>query len=255
MKLPNPFPGTVQTTVQVISTTTVNPTKTYEYKQAGTKGVLIAVVLDESGSMLSCWDATIAGFNEYVASQRANTTAGAAYLTLNKFDSPHITTVFANRPIEEVPALDKNSYRPNGGTNLLDAIGYTIEQTNNTLAGFKREDRPGVIIICTTDGEENASNKYNNQTIKDMVKSAEAADWSFIFMGANIDSFAVGSNFGMSVNNTVNYSTQNMAGTYSGLSATTSRIRSAKVAGVDTQTIYARSMFTDEEKSNMGDRK
>ena len=251
MKLPNPFPAAVQTTVQVTTITTIAPTKTFEYKQAGTKGVLIAVVLDESGSMLSCWDPTIAGFNEYVASQRANTTAGAAYLTLNKFDAPHIKTVFANRPIEEVPALDKNSYRPNGGTNLLDAIGYTIEQTNTTLATFKREDRPGVIIVITTDGAENASDKYNNQTIKDMVKSAEASDWSFIIMGAKIASFSVDSSFGMSQTNTVNYRTQNMAGTYSGLSATTSRMRSAKAAGVDTQTIYERSMFSNAEREGM----
>lgn len=251
MTLPNPFPAAVHTTVQVTTTTTIAPIKTYEYKQAGTKGVLIAVVLDESYSMNSCRDATIAGFNEYVAGQRANTIAGAAYLTLNKFDSPHIKTVFTNRPIEEVPALDKKNYRPNGGTNLLDAIGYTIEQTNTVLATYKREDRPGVIIIVTTDGAENASNKYNNQTIKDMVKAAEAADWSFIFMGANIDSFSVGSSFGMSATNTVNYSTHNMAGTYSGLSATTSRMRSAKVAGVDTQTIYQTQMFSEEEKKGM----
>jgi len=249
MSLPNPFPGVVQTTVQV--TTTINPTKTYEYKQAGTKGTQISVVLDESGSMNSCWDATIAGFNEYVAKQKADTSSGVVYLTLNKFDSPHIKTVFANRPITEVPQLDKMNYRPNGGTNLLDAIGYTIEQTNKFLSTFKREERPGVIIVITTDGAENASTKYNNQTIKDMVKAAEAADWSFIFMGANIDSFSVGSSFGMSANNSVNYSTSNMAGTYSALSATTSRMRSAKAAGVDTLTIYETAMFTDSEKKEM----
>ena len=250
MNLPNPFPGVVQTTVQVTTTTTTTNNK-HNFHKAGTNGVLMAFVLDESGSMNSCWDSTIAGFNEYVESQKANANAGDAYLTLVKFDSPHIKTVFENRPIYEVPLLDKMNYRPNGGTNLLDAIGYAINQVNKTMGLKDENNRPGVIITILTDGAENASNKYNNQTIKDMVKSAEAADWSFIFMGANIDSFSVGSSFGMSAANTVNYSTQNMAGTYSGLGATTSRMRSAKVAGLDNQTIYKTQMFTDEEKRGM----
>lgn len=249
MILPNPFPAGIQATVQVKTTVTTTPK--YKFKKAGTAGTLIAVILDESGSMSSCWDATIAGFNEYVAGQRAATDAGAAYLTLNKFDAPQIKTVYADRPIQEVPPLDKNSYRPNGGTNLLDAIGYTIEQVDAALAARKKKDRPGVIVVITTDGEENASQKYNNEQIKAMVKAAERADWSFVFLGANIDSFAVGSTFGMNASNTVNYSTANMGGTYASLSSTTVRMRSAKMAGMNSAAVYQTSMFTPEEKDQM----
>ncbi len=249
MNLPNPFPAglTISTKVQ---TTVTTPPK-YKFKRAGTAGTLIAVVLDESGSMASCWDATITGFNEYVAGQRAATDAGAGYLTLNKFEGGNIRTVFADRPLSEVPALDRKNYTPAGGTNLLDAIGHTIEQVNATLDKRKKRDRPGVIIVITTDGEENASRKYNNDQIKAMVAAAETSDWSFVFMGANIDSFGVGSTFGMNAMNTVNYSTANMAGTMSALSATTTRMRSAKMAGADTQTVYASAMFTESEKKSM----
>jgi hypothetical protein len=250
MILPNPFPAAATTSVTVKTTLTTAPS--YKFKRAGTAGTLIAVVLDESGSMQSCWDSTIAGFNEYVAGQRAAVaTAGAAYMTLVKFDAPHIKTVFADRPIEAVPQLNKDLYRPNGGTNLLDAIGETIQQVNAALERKKKRDRPGVIIVITTDGAENASNRFNNDQIKAMVSAAEAADWSFVFMGANIDSFAVGSTFGMSASNTVNYSTANMAGTMSALSATTTRMRSAKMSGMDTQAVYASAMFTADEKKSM----
>jgi regulation of enolase protein 1 (concanavalin A-like superfamily) len=249
MNLPNPFPAGIKTSVTVQVQTQTTPT--YKFKKAGTAGNLIAVILDESGSMSSCYAATIAGFNEYVAGQKAATEAGAAFMTLNKFDAPQIKTVFADRPIAEVPLLDKTNYRPNGGTNLLDAIGHTIEQINTALSNKKKKDRPGVIVVITTDGHENASNQYDNAKIKAMVAAAEKSDWSFVFMGANIDSFSVGSSFGMNAMNTVNYSTTNMTGTMASLSATTTRMRSAKMAGLDTQAVYSTTMFTDAEKQNM----
>lgn len=249
MNLPNPFPARISASVTTTVTTTSTPK--YKFKKAGKAGTLIAVILDESGSMNSCLDSTITGFNEYIAGQRAAKDAGAVWLTLNKFDAPHIKTVYSNLDINEVVDLNKKSYTPGGGTNLLDAIGYTIEQVNDELAGKKKKDRPGVIIVIMTDGEENSSRKFNNEMVKSMVSVAETSDWSFVFLGANIDSFAVGSNFGMNVHNTVNYSTVNMVDTMASLSATTTRMRSAKMAGMDTQTVYATSMFTDQEKANM----
>lgn len=248
MHLPNPFPASVRTTVSISTTTT--PSKSYKFKRAGTNGNLISIVLDESGSMTSCWNDTIIGFNEYVNGQRA-ADAGACWLTLNKFEGGRINTVFANSDVKTAPELSKKNYSPAGGTNLLDAIGYTIEQVNAVLASKKKKDRPGVIIVIMTDGEENLSTKYNNEMIKNMVAAAEHADWSFVFLGANIDSFSVGNTFGMNAANSVNYATANITDTMVTLSATTTRMRSAKMAGMDTQTVYATSMFTDEEKSTM----
>ena len=248
MNLPNPFPAGLQATATV--NLTIPTTTKYKFKRAGTAGNLISVVLDESGSMTSCWDDTITGFNEYVNGQRA-ADAGSCWLTLNKFEGGHIRTVFANSDIKTAPELSKKNYSPAGGTNLLDAIGYTIEQVNTLLAGKKKKDRPGVIIVIMTDGDENQSRKYNNEMIKSMVAAAEKADWSFVFLGANIDSFSVGSTFGMNVSNSVNYNTANMTGTMATLSATTTRMRSAKMAGMDTQAVYSTTMFTDEEKNSM----
>jgi hypothetical protein len=245
--LPNPFPGNAQATVA----TSVTKLPKYKFKKAGTKGNLIAVVLDESGSMSSCYDSTIAGFNEFVQGQRAAENAGDATLTLNKFDAPHIKTVYENAALSEVPALDKTNYRPNGGTNLLDCIGYTIEQVNATLEKNKKKDRPGVIVLIMTDGEENQSRKFNNDQIKAMVAAAEKADWSFVFLGANIDAFSVGANFGMNASNSVNYSTANMAQTMSVLSDTTVRMRSAKMAGMDTQAVYASASVTEDERARI----
>lgn len=250
INLPNPFPG-IQVKVNTQVTTT--PTKPqYKFKKAGKSGTLITVILDESGSMMSCQKTTISGFNEFVNGQKnADASAGTGSLTLIKFDAPQIKTEYTNRPLSEVPTLTTSNYRPNGGTNLLDAIGTAINSVNEELSKFKKKNRPGVIITIMTDGGENSSSKFNNQQIKDMVKAAEDADWTFTFLGANIDSFAVGSTFGMSMQNTVNYSTNNMAETMSALSASTTRMRSAKMSGSTTSEIYSSGLYTDDERKNM----
>lgn len=245
--LPNPFPGHVQVT----TTTTVATTPKYKFKKAGTNGNIIAVVLDESGSMGVCRDTTIAGFNEFVQGQRDAKDAGAGYLTLNKFEGGNIRTVFADRPLSEVPKLDHSSYTPAGGTNLLDAIGHTIEQVNMSLDKLKKKDRPGVIILIMTDGEENCSRRYNNDMVKAMVGAAEKADWSFVFLGANIDAFSVGATFGMSHLNSVNYSTANMAATMTATSTMTTNMRSAKLSGLDTHAVYASTTMSKEDRERI----
>jgi hypothetical protein len=252
MNLPNPFPGVaaIAPTVVQVSAPTIN--SNLKFKRAGQNGTLITVILDESGSMTSCWDTTIAGFNEYVKGQKsADTSAGEAALTLIKFDSPYIKTVYANRALSEVPELDKISYRPSGGTNLLDAIGDAITSTNQILSNLKKKDRPGVIITIMTDGGENASTRYSGDNIKAMVKAGEEADYTFVFLGANIDTFAVGSTFGMSVMNSVSYSTKNMVATMASTSASTTRIRAAKMAGVSTNAIYESGLYTADELKKM----
>jgi len=84
-----------------------------------------------------------------------------------------------------------------------------------------------------------------------MVAAAEKADWSFVFLGANIDAFSVGASFGMNTMNSVNYSTTNMAQTMGTLSATTVRMRSAKIAGLDTHAVYASTSMTAEERDRI----
>jgi hypothetical protein len=136
-------------------------------------------------------------------------------------------------------------------TNLLDAIGDTINNVNAVLDGKKKKDRPGVIITIMTDGEENASRRFNNEQIKAMVKAAETADWTFVFLGANIDSFSVGSTFGMSTSNSINYSTSNMGATMASVSSSTTRMRAAKMSGTTTADLYSRGLYTDAELKAM----
>ena len=222
---------------------------TFKAHTAGKNGTLIAVILDESGSMGSCRDATIAGFNEFLQGQRAASGAGEAYLSLVKFDAPKIKKVYENVHVNNVQPLNHSTYTPNGGTNLMDAIGQTLNSINHVLNSHKREDRPGVLVVIITDGHENSSREYNGDQIKSMVKACEASDWTFTFLGANVDAFSMGSTFGMNAANSINYSTASMGATMDVLTKTTVNLRSAKMAGTSTAEIYSQSLYSDADRS------
>jgi len=248
MNLPNPFPG-----VAINTQTTIAPAskKLPKIRRAGTNGAIICMVLDESGSMSSIRDATIEGFNGFVTQQRQDRQAGEINLTFIKFEGGNIKTVYNNQPIDQVAVLDRKGYEPAGGTNLLDAIGHGIEQVSQSLKTFAKDQRPAVIFCILTDGAENSSQKYNNQDIRNMVETAEGKEWTFTFLGANIDAFAVGQTFGMRMSNTVSYNVGNMTDVMASVSAGTSRLRYAKSQGLSNDEIYATDLYTAQEREKM----
>lgn len=230
-----------------------NTNPTFTPHRAGKMGTLIAVILDESGSMSSCKEATIAGFNEFVQGHAQPTQSGAAYLSLVKFNAPHVQTVYENVPVAQVQDLTNTTYSPGGGTNLLDAVGETITRINTFLSTLPESERPGVLIMIMTDGEENASRTYSHAQIKHMVKVCETeADFTFMFLGANVDAFAMGSTFGMNASNTAAYSTTSMRATMEVMLENTRAVRVAKSAGVSTQELYdSNSLYSDADRQKM----
>jgi hypothetical protein len=223
----------------------------FKPKRAGKKNSHIVFVLDDSGSMQSCRDATISGYNEYLEAQKvdAKETGIPTFVSLYKFDGYKLTCVFDHIPVEQVSKLDRNTYNPQGGTNLYDALGGVMMKINMTLSEHKKADRDSIIITILTDGEENSSRTFDNANIKQMVEKAEAKNWGFMFLGANIDAFAAGAALGFNHNNTMQYSTASMGETIRSASAMTSRMKSAYASGMDTSMTYASVGFTDQERS------
>lgn len=248
------------------STTTIFPKVTTTYqpavaqdlgtvfspKRAGKDKSHIIFVLDDSGSMQSCRDNTINGFNEYLKAQQEDAikTGIQTFVSLYKFDGSSVKCTVEHINVHEVAPLDHNSYNPKGGTNLLDAMGGVMMQINTKLTAVKKKDRESVIITVLTDGEENSSRTFRNTDIKTMVEKAEAKNWGFMFLGANINAFHAGSALGFGVNNTMQYSTTGTANTIRAASAMTSRMKSAYATGMDTSATYASMGFTDLERTS-----
>lgn len=156
----------------------------------------IAVVLDRSGSMRSIRDATIEGFNEFLAAQKA--VPGEAALTLAQFDHEY-DIVHDAAPLANVEPLNTTTYVPRGSTALLDAIGRTIDGLGKRLAAMPEHNRPSRIIVAImTDGLENASQTFTRARIFEMIThQRERYSWQFMFLGADQDAIAIGRDYGI----------------------------------------------------------
>lgn len=156
-------------------------------------GALITIVLDKSGSMTPLAEATIAGFNHFKAEQMEVGADASVSLTL--FDT-EVNEVCSAIPLRELPDLDATVYQPDGYTALYDAVGSAIGRTRALIeAAAAKPER--VLVAIITDGEENASSEFGRRQVFDMIRERQADGWVFVFMGANMDSYAAGEAVGV----------------------------------------------------------
>ena len=191
----------------------------------------IAFVLDRSGSMNSCQQAAIAGFNQFLVDQQK--TEGLAKLTLVLFDDEYFVPV-SSIPVQEVVPLTDDTYQPRGCTALLDAIGQTVDDLGLRLAALAEKDRPGqVIVAILTDGLENASQRFNWKEIAGMIKrQTDTYKWIFLFLGANQDAIATAANLSIAANNAANY-VADTAGSRAGQAAFSRKMSAMRRASMD----------------------
>lgn len=192
------------------------------------KTELIAV-LDESGSMVSLQQETIAGFNQFIESQK--TGPGEAFLTLVTFNHD-AKTVIDNKNVKDVDKLTDSSYYPNGFTALYDTLGNVIDSVGKRLAKTPESERPGkVVVFIVTDGEDNRSREYTAARVRSMVEhQKEKYNWEFIFFGANIDAAQAAQSIGIASSRAVNYSADvsGTKGVYVSFCNTSTSLRAGK---------------------------
>jgi hypothetical protein len=199
---------------------------------------LIGVILDRSGSMASCREATIAGFNQFLQEQqKPDTDGGRASMSLTQFDDRYEIN-FVGAPIETVPELDTQSYLPRGRTALHDAIGRTIHDIEVWVREHVWGDR--VLILIITDGQENASREYDLSAVRTLIERKERDGWNFAYMGANQDSYAVGGAMGVRSGFTQNYASTaaGVRNNFANLNVRTRRYRLAKLKGLEADTFF-----------------
>lgn len=164
----------------------------------------ILCVLDRSGSMRPLADDVIGGYNNFIEEQRKQ--PGEARVTLVLFDTGW-SRIYHSVPLLAVPTLTPQQYRADGYTALLDAVGYTIDESGLTFSRRPEEDKPGrVLTLIMTDGKENMSVDYTKAMIIERVeRQCRQWNWRFVFLGANIDAFAEGHGLGIDRQSVADY--------------------------------------------------
>lgn len=169
---------------------------------ARSKNTVVNFVLDETGSMQSVKEETISGFNAYIAKLVEDAKA-KVWLTLTQFNSQKIEVVHNMVSVQDVHDLNAETYVPANFTPLYDAIAQTIRTTEEALK-LKR-GKPEVLCVIMTDGEENASKEWTKDRIFDLIKEKTEAGWTFAFLGADQDAYAVGGDMGIPTGSVMNY--------------------------------------------------
>lgn len=205
---------------------------------------LVLLLVDKSGSMSSRRDATIAGLNTYVEQLQSDPELSDLLLSILQFDQCEndkyvsITETRDLTPIASFTKLTRAEYVPRGGTPLWTAVA-------NGIGRLERVVRPvdKVIMATNTDGMDTGGNpEITADVVKQMIEAKRAlGNWTFVFMGADIDAWGVGSTVSMSRGNTIAYA-NNMAGISASYASTaTATMNLARSSLRSTESFYSQS--------------
>lgn len=190
-----------------------------------TNKMLVTFLLDKSGSMESIRKDTIGNFNTYLDTLGDNSDGldVDVLFTLIQFDTNSFDKNYVEQPVSTVARLDTKSYRPQGGTPLIDAAYDTIKLVDSSIYSKQPEVRKVVCIL--TDGEENSSRKYSLMQLQDLVKEKTEEGWAFNFMGASFDGYAgvAGKVFGVA--NSMMYDSKDASATQQAFYASSTNAR------------------------------
>lgn len=237
---------------------TKTKTRKREKAQAAPEVLNVAFVWDMSGSMAQIRDATIEGTSKYISDlqkEEAKLVAEHGEGVYTRFSLTAFDTVFekwiVNEPIAsiDVPSMISR-YQPRGWTALYDAIANTITDVSAIRGEAKN------LLIVMTDGQENSSVEYGGeggrQRLFDLVKAYEAkGNWTFVYLGANVDAYAEARSIGIPTGNAAFYSAsgQSVATASASLTGTTSGLRTNK-AHATTDFFVGENDFRDEDDSS-----
>ncbi|CAL6028157.1 von_Willebrand factor type A domain-containing protein [Hexamita inflata] len=163
----------------------------------------VVAIIDKSGSMSSLAKDTIGGFNAFI--QELAKSDKDVRVTQIQFNGEcHIK--YEHKEAKKCKKLNWWTYRPIGGTALIDALGQGIVNMQKYVDSLSEDQKPGkVSFFISTDGEENSSTHFSRQQVRSLVeKATDDQKWEFIFAGANIDAFGAGQDLGFKKENIAN---------------------------------------------------
>lgn len=167
----------------------------------------LVFVVDRSGSMHGIAKDMEGGIQALIDSQKES--PGTLTIDFVRFDN---TIDYVHRFAS--PDDVKIKVEPRGGTALYDAIGSTITEFGTALAALSEDERPeNVIFAIVTDGYENASREFRQESVKTLIETqTDEFSWKFVYLGANQDAVLVAGGLGIGAHSALTYNTKNVRG-------------------------------------------
>jgi hypothetical protein len=209
----------------------------------------VLMIVDKSGSMQHLATDVRGGFNAYIADLRKD--EDRRYRVTATLFHTQFEPLCTAAKLKDVPALDEVTYRPGGGTALLDAVALTVAGFEARVPELADDDR--VLVVVQTDGEENSSKEHRGEAgrefIADLIKTRETGGkWSFVFVGAGPDTWTQAAGMGFAAASTVSVAATSAGthDTYTGLAKGT-RAYSRGATGAEASGILADETAVDRD--------
>jgi hypothetical protein len=172
------------------------------------------LIVDRSGSMSDCIEATINGFNEQLNRIRQMETEFPEQdirIGLTLFNDA-VNQLRMGDSVADMPSMSRENYVPSGCTALLDAIGQTIQLLKEREAS--RNDLPiTYVVVILTDGYENSSKYFNLEQVRSEIQKLEnTGRWTFSFIGATLDAVDVAKQMAIKEQNSFHFRKESMKG-------------------------------------------
>lgn len=140
----------------------------------------VGILIDQSGSMSNVRQKAVDCANDTINTLRKEDAKGdtETEVSLFFFSESYATDgfkrIFENQNIKTVKDVTLESYNPQGGTPLRDALSQTIDaiQSDNPDMSF--------VLVCITDGAENASRNITPEQLREKIQKLQGTDrWTF----------------------------------------------------------------------------
>lgn len=143
------------------------------------------IIIDRSGSMYTIQEETVAGTDSIIKDIKSQCSDSCQQvITLMSFSSTGNIYHSLNCAADSMPVFTRNEYNPNGLTPLFDAIGETCKKAEVYVDSMNFYI---VSVSIITDGLENASHIYNQDSIISMIERLSEKGWLFAYIGVGHD--------------------------------------------------------------------
>jgi uncharacterized protein YegL len=159
-------------------------------------------VLDKSGSMSSCKQEAITGFNKQLETLKSEAEPNHTFdVTVLAF-SDDIVSIIKEKDVREVAPLNDESYVPGGFTAMYDGVGDALQLINKVP-----NSKDLAFLVCViSDGGENASTRHKPEAVAEGIKALQGrGNFTITYMGANQDLSQVSKVLNIPMGNMMSY--------------------------------------------------
>ena len=205
------------------------------------KKTIYHFIIDKSGSMAGMQHQAVEGFNVQVKTlqELKQTYPDQDYTVSLTFFNENVRDIISNGKVEQLVPMNPKTFRPNGSTALLDAIGKSIYQIKSDFGPALSNDEASVVMVIITDGEENASRFYTYHEIARMIKELDETEkWTFSFLGADLDAIHTSQMLNIRRENVISFSKSDYSGMMDDVSDSIRFYENSKAEGKTKNNIF-----------------